>query len=79
MFCLIYIGWLSKLALVITVGAIAAATLIYFIYRREVIKLLKVTTEKETELFDSLSHVINGFKELKSKLEEKQRYVFPFS
>ena len=77
-FCLIYIGWVSRLALVITVGAIAAATLIYFIYRREVIKLLKVTTEKETELFDSLSHVINGFKELKVNWRKSNDAFFHF-
>ncbi len=77
-FCLIYIGWLSKLALVITIGAVAAATLIYFIYRREVIKLLEVTTEKETELFESLSHVINGFKELKVNRRKSNDAFFHF-
>ena len=77
-FCLIYIGWLSKLALVITIGAVAAATLIYFIYRREVIKLLEVTTEKETELFESLSHVINGFKELKVNWRKSNDTFFHF-
>ncbi len=64
-FCLFYIGWLSKVGFFITVGAIVAAVIIYFMYRREVNKLMEDITEKETELYDSLTHIVDGFKELK--------------
>ncbi len=64
-FCLVYIAWLSKLAFIITVGSIVAAILIYFSYRKETNQLLRQATQKETELFGTLSHILDGFKEIK--------------
>ncbi len=64
-FCLIYIAWLSKIGFLITVGAIIAAVIVYFIYRKEVNSLLQQITDKETELYESLTHIVDGFKELK--------------
>ncbi|MBT6229091.1 MAG: cyclic peptide export ABC transporter [Candidatus Scalindua sp.] len=74
-FCLFYIAWLSKLAFFITVGAIIAAVIIYLMYRKEVNHLLQEITDKETELFDSLTHIVDGFKELKVN-RRKSDHVF---
>ena len=74
-FCLFYIAWLSKVAFFITVGAIIAAVIIYLMYRKEVNHLLQEITDKETELFDSLTHIVDGFKELKVN-RRKSDHVF---
>ncbi|MBT3878585.1 MAG: cyclic peptide export ABC transporter [Candidatus Scalindua sp.] len=74
-FCLFYIAWLSKLAFFITVGAIIAAVIIYLMYRKEVNHLLQGITDKETELFESLTHIVDGFKELKVN-RRKSDHVF---
>ena len=74
-FCLFYIAWLSKLAFFITVGAIIAAVIIYLMYRKEVNHLLQGITDKETELFESLTHTVDGFKELKVN-RRKSDHVF---
>ncbi len=64
-FCLIYIAWLSKMAFVITLVTILAAVLIYLSYRKETDRLLRESTKKDTELFGCLSHILDGFKEIK--------------
>ena len=74
-FCLFYIAWLSKVAFFITVGAIIAAVIIYLMYRKEVNHLLQGITDKETELFESLTHIVDGFKELKVN-RRKSDHVF---
>lgn len=64
-FSLMYIAWLSKMAFLITIGSVFAATLIFFTYRKETKILLEESTQKDTELFENLSHILDGFKELK--------------
>lgn len=74
-FCLFYIAWLSKVGFCITVGAVVAAVIVYFMYRKEVNSLLLEITDKEAESFDSLTHIVDGFKELKVN-RRKSDHVF---
>ncbi len=64
--CLFYVAWLSMLACIILVAAISAVTFIYFLKnKKEEDKLLEIATEKDTELFECLSHILDGFKEIR--------------
>lgn len=74
-FCLFYIAWLSKVGFFITIGAIVAAVIVYLTYRKEVNSLMQEITDKETELFGSLTHIVDGFKELKVN-RSKSNHVF---
>ncbi len=63
--CLFYVAWLSMLACIIILVAITAVTFIYFFHKKENDKLLEIATQKDTELFECLSHILDGFKEVR--------------
>lgn len=64
-FSLMYIAWLSKIAFLITLGSISAATLIFLSYRERTNNLLREASDKDTELFGCLGQMLDGFKEIK--------------
>ena len=64
-FCLFYIAYLSKAAFVATVVVIGIGTTIYFRHTQALKGLLQQLTRKEAELVDALSHMVDGFKEIR--------------
>jgi putative ATP-binding cassette transporter len=63
--CFAYIFFISGLAFLMTLGAIALGVSLYFMNTREIRKEMREATAKEGEFFELLSHVLGGFKEIK--------------
>ncbi len=63
--CLLYILWISPLSFLITVGITGATSLIYFSHREKTRKQLQQARQKENTFFDTLNHLLDGFKEIK--------------
>jgi putative pyoverdin transport system ATP-binding/permease protein len=63
--CVLYLAFLSKIAFVITLAMIAGGISIYLRNQRAINRELQAATEKETEFYASLGHMMDGFKELK--------------
>ncbi|HEY0968273.1 MAG TPA: cyclic peptide export ABC transporter [Opitutaceae bacterium] len=63
--CVLYLAFLSKVAFVITLGMIVGGVSIYLRNQRSINRELQAATEKETEFYASLGHMMDGFKELK--------------
>ncbi|MCP5004590.1 MAG: ATP-binding cassette domain-containing protein, partial [Planctomycetes bacterium] len=53
------------LAFIIVLVGITAVTFFYFLHKKEQDKLLENATQKDTELFECLSHILDGFKEIR--------------
>ncbi|OQW90811.1 MAG: hypothetical protein BWK79_18715 [Beggiatoa sp. IS2] len=64
-FSLFYIAWLSPISFIITVTFLSLGVFLYLGIEEQVEKDLHLTTQRETEFFDALNHVLSGFKELK--------------
>lgn len=64
-FSLLYIAWLSPLSFLITVTFLSAGVVLYLSIEQQVEKDLHLTTKRETEFFDALNHILEGFKEIK--------------
>lgn len=62
---LFYILWISPLSFLITVGIIGTTAFIYFSHREKTRQQLQLSRQKENIFFDTLSHLLDGFKELK--------------
>lgn len=62
---LLYILWLSPLSFVLTIGITGTTTLIYFSHREKTRQHLQQARQKENKFFDTLGHLLDGFKELK--------------
>lgn len=63
--CLAYILWISPLSFLITVSITGVAALIYLSHREKTRIQLQQARQKENTFFDTLSHLLDGFKELK--------------
>jgi putative ATP-binding cassette transporter len=63
--CVAYLAVLSKSAFILTAAMIMGGLAIYLRNQRLINRELQQATEKETEFFISLGHLIDGFKELK--------------
>ncbi|MBF0525964.1 MAG: cyclic peptide export ABC transporter [Deltaproteobacteria bacterium] len=68
-FSFIYIGILSSPAFIISVVLIICAVAIYLSNQRSINQNLRHFVEKETKFFDSLDHLLGGFKEIKMNRE----------
>ncbi len=64
-FCLFYIAWLSKAAFLVTVAVISTGTVVYFRHAKSLEALLTKLSAREADLVDSLSHMVDGFKEVR--------------
>lgn len=64
-FCLCYIAWLSKAAFVATVVTISVGVVIYMRHADRLGRILQRLTETEAELIDVVSHMVDGFKEIR--------------
>lgn len=69
-FCLFYICYLDKPAFFITVVSIAIAVYIYSIHEKSIVAEMKNLAKKEGRLLDSLSHIIDGFKEIRMNTQK---------
>ncbi len=70
LFCLMYVAYLSLPAFFVTVVSIAIAVFIYFIHEKGIVQELRNLANKEGRLLDSLSHIIDGFKEIRMNTEK---------
>lgn len=75
LFCLVYIGVISPMALFIMLLAFVLGTQNFIKTQQKTNKLIKSTLTQETAFFKALGHILNGFKELKLH-KEKNRAVF---
>jgi putative pyoverdin transport system ATP-binding/permease protein len=73
-FTLFYVLYLSIPAFFITIFALGCASLIFLTRQQQINQEINEATQKETELFDSLSHILDGFKELKIN-HKKNNYI----
>jgi putative ATP-binding cassette transporter len=64
-FAILYIGTLSITALAVTIGVIALGMSTYLGMERTIIPYINRYNENEIQLFSGLSHLLDGFKEVK--------------
>lgn len=64
-FSLFYIYWLSPVAFLMTVAIIAVGVVIHLRDKRRLMADLARATARENDFFDSLTHLIEGFKEVR--------------
>jgi putative ATP-binding cassette transporter len=74
-FSLIYIALLSPISFLIVLMDIAIGLLFFFSISRELRHKLELAAQKEAEFFNSLNHVLDGFKEIKIN-QEKSNTLF---
>ena len=63
--CLVYVAWLSPWAFVVTVIAIGLALTVYWAHRKNLTENMAEMADKEAELVDVVSHLLDGFKEVR--------------
>jgi putative ATP-binding cassette transporter len=64
-FSLFYLYYLSKMALLLLVGVTIFAGFFFLHKQKEITSYVAAATQKEVELFEGLSHILDGFKEIK--------------
>jgi putative ATP-binding cassette transporter len=64
-FATFYVAYLSLSAFVMTFAVILAGLLLFSNTRKNLDKQLKMTSQKETEFFGLMQHLLDGFKEVK--------------
>ena len=69
-FCLFYVFYLSKPAFIITVVSIGIAVFIYSLHEKKIVQEMRNLAKKEGTLLDSLSHIIDGFKEIRMNTQK---------
>jgi putative ATP-binding cassette transporter len=65
LFCIAYIGYLSLWALFLTLIVIAIGVYIHFGRLQQLMTRLHTASAKENEFFEALTHLMDGFKEVK--------------
>ena len=73
--CVIYILWISPLSFLLTVVSIGATAIVYAYHRKKTLQQLMLAQQKEKTFFDTLNHLLDGFKELKLN-RAKQKDLF---
>ena len=69
-FTILYLGWISPVALLILGVLVFIGTVLFRINNKVIKKTIHDYTKKEEEIFDSMSHLFYGFKELKLNNEK---------
>jgi putative pyoverdin transport system ATP-binding/permease protein len=64
-FSLLYLAWLSFVSFTITMIAIVVGAMVFLAKRGGIAQDFQIAASKESEFFDTLSHLLDGFKELK--------------
>ncbi|MEO5330385.1 MAG: cyclic peptide export ABC transporter [Magnetococcus sp. YQC-5] len=62
---LFYIAWLSPLGLLVMSVSLVSGSLIYLSNNKKSSEVYRIVNNKESEFFDALNHLLNGFKEIK--------------
>lgn len=65
LFSIMYLGTLSIQALIVTVAVVAIGMIVYLGMEKKIIPFINKHNESEIRLFSSLSHLLDGFKEIK--------------
>lgn len=60
-----YLAWISPLSFLITVISLAIIVFVYLAMENKITKNLEETARQEGNFFDSLNHILEGFKEVK--------------
>nr|VFK18690.1 MAG: putative ATP-binding cassette transporter [Candidatus Kentron sp. LPFa] len=64
-FTMIYMGWLSPLALILLVGLFVMSVLSVRFHNKHIVQTIEKTASEEEVLFQQIEHLTGGFKELK--------------
>lgn len=64
-FSLVYIGYLSLTAFWLTILSIGGSVIYYLINDKKISADMRSAAQKEIELFDAMTHILQGFKEIK--------------
>ncbi len=64
-FSFLYLGYISPLSFLISIASIVMGVALFMSHSKSIKKSLAEAGEKETRYFSSISHLINGFKEIK--------------
>lgn len=64
-FSILYLGTISVYALIITIVVVAVGMLVYLGMEQKIIPFINKYNDSEIRLFTTLSHVLDGFKEIK--------------
>lgn len=65
LFSIMYLGTLSIQALIVTVAVVAVGMIVYLGMEKKIIPFINKHNESEIRLFSTLSHLLDGFKEIK--------------
>jgi putative ATP-binding cassette transporter len=64
-FSILYLGTLSVQALIVTVAVVAIGIIVYLGLEKKIIPFINKHNDSEIRLFSTLSHLLDGFKEIK--------------
>lgn len=64
-FCLFYVAWLSPVGFILIALSVLLGLFTYASYAKHLSETLHQAKTKETEFFETLNHVLDGFKEIK--------------
>jgi putative ATP-binding cassette transporter len=64
-FSMLYLGWLSRTAFLLTIALTYLGLLMHFRKSAEFNALLQDATQRENRFFEGLTHLLDGFKEVK--------------
>lgn len=64
-FSMFYLYWLSTMTFVLMIAAVTFGGMFFLLKQKEITRYAEQSTAKEIELFEGLSHVLDGFKEIK--------------
>ncbi len=64
-FSLVYLGSISMISFLMTLGAMGLGVLYFIAQSRFIKNALQIVQQKEQTYFKSISHLVNGFKEIK--------------
>jgi putative pyoverdin transport system ATP-binding/permease protein len=64
-FSLVYLYVLSKMTFLLMIGATVLGSFFFLFKQKEITTYTEQSTQKEIELFTGLSHILDGFKEIK--------------
>jgi putative ATP-binding cassette transporter len=75
-FSLIYMGFISPISFFITLLGLITGYFLFLMEKKKIKKSMQGIINHETEYFESLSHLLNGFKEIKiNQLKSQKLYA----
>ncbi|TVQ65198.1 MAG: cyclic peptide export ABC transporter [Balneolaceae bacterium] len=71
-FIILYVAFISFPAFLLTVTIVSAGVYIYLQKQQRALELINQSNQKELEMFDSITDLIEGFKQLKMNKEKRE-------